>query len=150
MTRFALAGLALGAVMAVPAQALEHQTTINHPAAGQISADYRGSMQVVSTQLGASGPGGRANSLRCAWTVSLSVERRALAGSAMQATRTMRRDGALKGALPGWCSSNSKGIERIVAAQREAVRDVMMAMVAQDRDVILAEAEAAQKRARDG
>lgn len=150
MTRFALAGFMLGAVMAVPAQALEHQATISHPAAGQISAEYLGSTQIVSTQLGASGPGGRANSLRCAWSVSLSVERRAHAGSALQAIRTMRRDGALRGSLPGWCSSNSKGIERIVAARRGALREAMMAMVAQDRDVILAEAEAAQKRARDG
>lgn len=150
MTRFAFAGFMLGAVMAVPAQALEHQTTINDPAAGQISADYRGTTQIVSTQLGASGPGGRANSLRCAWSVSLSVERTALAGSALQTTRTIRRDAALRGSLPGWCSSNRKGIERIVEARRGALREGMMVVVAQDRDVILAETEAAQKRAREG
>lgn len=150
MTRFALAGLVLGAVMIVPAQALEHQTTITHPVAGQISADYRGSTHILSTQLGASGPGGRASSLRCTWSVSLSVERTALAGSALQATRTIRRNAALKGSLPGWCSSNRKGIERIVTAQRGVLREAMMAMVAQDRDKILAEAEAAQKRALDG
>lgn len=150
MKRFAFAGLMLGALIAAPAQALEHKVTIEHPDAGPIAADYRGSANIVETQIGSAGPGGRASTLRCQWSVSLTVERTALAGSGMQASRSMTQDNALKGSAPGWCSSNSKGIQRIVDAKRDSLRQTMMAMVEQDRAVILAEADSAKKRGSAG
>ena len=150
MKRFAFAGLMLGALIAAPAQALEHQATIEHPDVGPIAADYRGAAKIVETQIGSAGPGGRTSTLRCKWTVSLTVERTAVAGSGMQASRSMMQENALKGSAPGWCSSSSKGIQRIVDAKRESLRQTMMAMVAQDRAVILAEADSAKSRASAG
>ncbi len=150
MKRFAFAGLMLGALIAAPAQALEHRATIEHPDAGPIAADYRGSTRIVEKQIGSAGPGGRASTLRCMWSVSLTVERTALEGSGMQASRSMKQENALKGSAPGWCSSNSKAIQRIVDARRDSLRQTMMAMVAQDRAVILAEADSAKSRASAG
>lgn len=154
MKRFAYTvastGLLLGALMAVPAQALEHKTTIEHPEAGPISADYRGSTVIVEKQVGSAGPGGRQSTLRCQWSVSLTVERTAVAEAGLQATRSMTQDNALKGSAPGWCSSSSKSIQRMVEARRDNLREKMMAMVAQDRAVILAETSDAKKRGRIG
>lgn len=146
MKRFAIVGVLLGSFIAVPAQALEHQTTIEHPQAGPIAADYRGSTDIVQKQVGSAGPGGRQSTLSCRWSVSLTVERTALAGSGMQASRSMTHDKALEGSAPGWCSSSSKSIRRIVEARRDDLRQTMMAMVAQDRAVILAEADNARNR----
>jgi hypothetical protein len=62
----------------------------------------------------------------------------------------MKQDNALKGSAPGWCSSNSKDIQRIVDAKRDSLRQTMMAIVAQDRAEIIAEADSAKNRARAG
>lgn len=150
MKCLAIAVLTLGATFSVPVQALEHRETIDHPAAGPIAADYRGTTAIATAQTGTTGPGGRAATLRCNWSVSLTVERTAVAGSGLQASRAMTRDGALKGSLPGWCSSNGKEIGRIVEAKRATLREAMMAMVAQDRAVILVEADGVHRRAREG
>ncbi len=150
MKNLAFAGLAaLGMIAGAPAQALEHRTIIDHPG-GEIAADYRGNTQISTKQVGNAGPGGRASTLRCTWTVSLSVERIASAGSGLHATRSMTSQDALKGSHPGWCSYDGKAIERIVEARREVLRGAMLAMVAQDRETILAEAENARQRARAG
>ncbi|WP_054108410.1 hypothetical protein [Novosphingobium sp. AAP83] len=150
MKRFAqigaYTGLVLGALVAVPAQALEHKTTIEHPEVGPISADYRGSTVIVEKQVGSVGAAGRPNSLHCRWSVSLTVERTAVADAGMQASRSMTQDDVLKGSAPGWCSSGSKGIQRTVEARRDTLREKMMAMVEQDRAVILVETSGAKKR----
>lgn len=86
--------------------------------------------------------------LRCQWALALTVKRIAVSG--MQASRSVTHENALKGSAPGWCSSNSKGIQRIVDARRDSLRQTMMAMVAQDRAVILAEADNAKSRASAG
>ena len=149
MKNLAFAGLALCIFAAGPAYALEHRTTIDHPG-GEIAADYRGDTRISTKQVGSAGPGGRASTLRCNWTVSLSVERIASAGTGLHATRSMTREEALKGSHPGWCSSGGNEVERIVQARREVLREAMLAMVAQDRETILAEAENARQRARAG
>lgn len=146
MKRFALTGLLLGALVAMPAQALEHKTTIDHPEAGPISADYRGSTVIVEKQVGSAGGAGRPSSLKCQWSVALTVERTAVAGAGLQATRSITQNNALNGSTPGWCSAGSKTIERMVAAKSDSLREKMMAMVAQDRAVILAETSDAKKR----
>lgn len=150
MKRFAFNGFVLGALIAAPALALEHKTTIDHPEVGPISADYRGSSVIVVKQVGSTAPGGRAGTLLCQWSVSLTVDRTAVAEAGMQATRSMTQGNALTGSMPGWCSSNRQGIERIVEAQRDTLRDKMMAMVVQDRAVILAKTSAVKSRGNIG
>lgn len=149
MKSMTLAALALGVAVAVPAQALEHRTVIEHPE-GPIAADYRGATRIELRQIGNAGAPGRSGSLRCDWTVSLSVERNASAGTGLKATRSMTREGVLKGSAPGWCSSSERAAETAIAAKRDALHDAMMAMVAQDRSVILVEADGARAKAREG
>lgn len=150
MNHFAFAGVMLSAMIATPVQALEHRNTIEHPNAGVISADYRGSTKIVERQVGSVGPGGRSTTLRCSWSVSMTIERTAFGRAGMQASRSITHDRVLTGVAPGWCSANSKGVQRIVEARRSHLRAAMMAMVAQDRAAILAEADSAQHRARVG
>lgn len=140
---------AMVGAFASPAMALEHTATIEHPA-GPIAADYSGSTRIEMRQVGSAGPGGRATTLRCNWAVSLTVERTAAIGASLQAKRSMERDNALKGSVPGWCSAAGNGIERTVAAKADDLHAAMMAMVAQDRAVILVEAESVATRPREG
>lgn len=149
MKTFALVGLAAGLALATPALAMEHSTVIEHPA-GQITADYTGAARVEMTQVGSAGGAGRTSSLRCQWSVSLSVERQARLGASMQAKRTMLRDDVITGSSPGWCSERGSGIDRVVEARSADLRSAMMAMVAQDRAVILVEAEGAHADQREG
>ncbi|MFY8194937.1 hypothetical protein [Novosphingobium sp. B1] len=149
MKIFAFAGLAVGLAFSVPAAAIEHSTIIEHPA-GPITADYTGATRVEMKQVGTAGGAGRTSSLKCQWSISLSVERSAQVGASLQARRSMVRDEVLTGSSPGWCSERGNGIDKIVEARRDTLRSAMMAMVAQDRDVILVEAEGARASQRKG
>lgn len=142
MKTLVVAGLVAAVAICGPAQAMEHKTVIEHPV-GPIAADYSGATVVRMKQLGVAGGAGRASSLRCAWTVSLSVERDARVGDAWQAKRTLSRANVLKGSAPGWCSERNSGVDRMVAARRDDLRGAMMAMVEQDRTALLAEADKA-------
>ncbi|NLR72333.1 hypothetical protein HGI47_15770 [Novosphingobium sp. ERN07] len=146
-----LAFAAIGASLAfgASAQAMEHKVVIEHPV-GPIAADYSGATRVEMQQLGSAGAAGRPSSLRCQWTVSLEVQRSAQVGASLQAKRSMSRDNVLKGTAPGWCSERGSGIDRMVEARRDDLRSAMMAMVAQDRDVILVEADGAHAKLREG
>jgi hypothetical protein len=135
----------LCAVAAVPAHAMEHRTVISHPE-GPIAADYSGATRIELKQVGTAGPPGRGGELRCLWSVSLAVERSATAGARFQARRSMVRDGVLTGSTPGWCAGRTEAAERAIAARRDTLHQAMMAMVAQDRVAILAEAAAARYR----
>ncbi|OYZ43955.1 MAG: hypothetical protein B7Y31_03045 [Novosphingobium sp. 16-62-11] len=128
---------------------MEHKTVIEHPV-GPIAADYTGATRVEMQQIGTAGAGGRPSSLRCRWSVSLSVERHAQVGASLQAKRSMTRDDVIKGSSPGWCSARLRGIDSVVEARRDELRSAMMAMVAQDRDVILVEADNAHAKQRAG
>jgi hypothetical protein len=144
-----LAALAIGMLAAAPALALEHRAVIEHPE-GPISADYTGSTMIEVKQVGSIGTPGRTGSLRCDWSVSLSVERKASAGTAHTSHRSMVRGDVLKGSSPGWCSDKSGAAEKAIAARRETLRDAMMTMVAQDRAMILVEADGMRAKAREG
>lgn len=146
-----LAFAAIGASLAfgASAQAMEHKVVIEHPV-GPIAADYSGATRVEMQQLGSAGAAGRPSSLRCQWTVSLEVQRSAQVGASLQAKRSMSRNDVLKGTAPGWCSERGSGIDRMVEARRDDLRSAMMAMVAQDRDVILVEADGAHAKLREG
>lgn len=133
------AGLLLGLACAVPAQALEHRESIDHRA-GPIAADYSGSTRMAYRQLGAPGVGGRPGSLTCRWSVALSVERRAILAPSHNAARTLVQEDALVGVQPGWCHTGRDRVARLVEARRDKLRAALMALVAQDRAAILAEA----------
>lgn len=139
MKKFALAGL-LGAVLASPAMALEHEVVIEH-ATGPIAADYKGSVTVETTQVGTAGVAGRPSTLRCNWTASLNVERVAQVGSNLRSQRMLTSEDVARGSKPGWCETQAKAIDKLVEARRESFRDTMLAMVEQDRAALLAEAD---------
>ncbi|MFN3458304.1 MAG: hypothetical protein ACK4Z8_12085 [Novosphingobium sp.] len=149
MKTLAFAGLAAVLAISAPALAMEHSTVIEH-SAGPITADYTGATRVEMKQVGAAAGAGRASSLRCQWSVSLSVERQAQVGANLQAKRSMLRNDVIAGSSPGWCSERGNGIDRVIEARRGDLRSAMMAMVAQDREVILVEAEGAHAKLREG
>ena len=149
MKKLAFAGLAVGMMVAAPAQALEHEVVIEH-AAGPIAADYAGTVKVETRQVGTAGVAGRPSTLRCNWSASLRVDRTAVVGDAMQSRRSMTRDGVASGSTPGWCSTNNASIDRLVDARSDTFRTAMLAMVDQDRTAILAEADSMRSGNREG
>jgi hypothetical protein len=145
MKKLAFVGVLVGATLASPALALEHEVVIEHPA-GTIAADYDGAVRIETRQVGAASAGGRPSSLSCEWNASLSVERSAKVGTVLQTRRSMSRENVARGSRPGWCQTHAKGIARLVDARRETFRAAMLELVEQDRSVILAEADAARGR----
>jgi hypothetical protein len=149
MKKLAFAGLAIGACLAAPAAALEHEVVIEH-AAGTIAADYAGTVKVETRQVGTAGVAGRPSTLRCEWTASLSVERTAKVGETLQSRRSMARDDVATGSRPGWCASQAKAIDNLVDSRRDTFRTAMLALVEQDRSAILAEADSVRAGNREG
>jgi hypothetical protein len=149
MKKLACAGLVIGACLASPALALEHEVVIEH-AAGTIAADYEGAVQVETRQVGAAGVAGRPSTLRCEWTASLSVERTAKVGDTFQARRSMSRDNVARGSKPGWCETQAKAIDKLVDARKETFRTAMLELVEADRTAIVAEADSARATGREG
>lgn len=147
MKKFVLAGLAMGAALASPALALEHEVVIDHEG-GPIAADYKGSVTIETTQVGAAGVAGRPSTLACRWTASLNVERVAKVGDTLQSQRSLTSDDVASGSRPGWCETNAKAIDKMVDSRSETFRTAMLALVEQDRSAILAEAESAQTNRR--
>jgi hypothetical protein len=148
MKKFALAGL-LGAALASPALAIEHEVVIEHEA-GPIAAGYKGSVAIETTQIGTPGVAGRPSSLACKWTAALNVERVAKVGDARQSRRSLTRENVASGSRPGWCEANAKAIDKIVDSRTDSFRTAMLAMVEQDRAAILAEAETVTGNTRGG
>ncbi len=148
MRNVAWAAIGFAALVCTPAQALEHQTIIDHPF-GAIAAGYEGTITIDSKQTGTVSRPGRPSSLRCNWAVSIAVERQATVGEGVRATRSMNQDKVLTGSAPGWCNQRADQIERMVEARRDDLRAALMALVADDRQVLMAEADRAQARSRD-
>lgn len=149
MRKLALAGLSLGACLAYPAAALEHEVVIDH-VSGPIAADYRGSVTIATTQVGAAGAAGRPSTLACRWTASLNVERVAKLGESLRSHKKLTTDNVAAGARPGWCETGAKAIERMVASRSDQFREAMLALVDHDRAALLAEAESMNTPDRDG
>jgi len=148
MKKFVLAGL-LGAAIASPAVALEHEVVIEHEG-GPIAADYKGSVIIETTQVGTAGVAGRPSTLRCNWSASLNVERVAKVGESLRSQRSLSSDDVASGSRPGWCETHAKSIDRLVDSRSDSFRTAMLALVEQDRSAILAEAETAQNNSRGG
>ena len=144
-----VAAMTVAVVPSASAQAMEHQAAIDHPA-GPIAADYAGRTQVAMKQVGSVGAAGRSSSLRCNWTVSLTLERHARLGSGHEARRSLARGDVVKGSVPGWCPDRTSGAERIVARHRSDVHAAMMALVEQDRAMVLADADRLHEASRGG
>lgn len=149
MKTCALAAAAAALVMCAPAHATEHRAMIDHTA-GPIAADYTGKTRVVMHQVGGVGAAGRPSSLSCRWTVSLAVERHARLSSGHEARRSLVRSDVAKGSTPGWCPDRERGSERIAARHKDDVHAAMMALVEQDRAMILADADRLNEAARGG
>lgn len=149
MKHLALAGLALGALVAAPAAALEHEVVIDH-VSGPIAADYKGSVTVDTKQVGSAGVAGRPSTLRCNWTASLTVERVAQVGDTLQSRRTISQDDVATGSRPGWCQTSEKAIDKDVASRGDKMRAALLALIDTDRATLLAEADAGRGEGRDG
>ena len=148
MKKLVFAGL-IAAALTSPAVALEHEVIIDH-ASGPIAADYKGSVKIETKQVGVAGVAGRPSTLRCHWTASLNVERVAKVGEVMQSRRSLTRDDVASGSRSGWCIRHTEAFDRIVETHRETFRKTMLAVIDQDRPVIVAEAERALSTRRDG
>ena len=148
MKKFVFAGL-LGAAIASPALALEHEVVIEHEG-GPIAADYKGSVMIETTQVGTAGVAGRPSTLRCNWSASLNVERVAKVGESLRSQRSLTSEDVASGSRPGWCETHAKAIDRLVDSRSDSFRTAMLALVEQDRSTILAEAETAQNNSRGG
>ncbi len=144
MKKLAFAGAMAAGILASPALALEHEVVIDH-AAGPIAADYKGAVSIETTQVGAAGVAGRPSTLACQWTASLTLERVARVGEALQSRRSLRSEDVASGSRPGWCETNEKAIAKLVDTRSDSFRSAMLALVDSDRAVILAEAESANK-----
>ncbi|RNJ61666.1 MAG: hypothetical protein EDM03_14895 [Porphyrobacter sp. IPPAS B-1204] len=148
MKKFVLAGM-LGAALATPALALEHEVMIDHED-GPIAADYKGSVTIETTQVGSAGVAGRPSTLRCNWTASLNVERVAMVGESLRSQRSLTTEDVASGTRPGWCETSAKAIDKLVDSRSDRFRTAMLALVEQDRSAILAEAESAQNNSLGG
>jgi hypothetical protein len=148
MKKMAFAAIGLAALVGTPVNALEHQTIIDHPF-GTIAAGYEGTIEIDSKQVGAASSPGRRSSLRCNWTVSITVERNAMVGEGFQTRRSMGQDKVLTGSTPGWCNQRAAKIDQMVEARRDDLRAALLALVEQDRKVLVAEADRTQARSRE-
>ncbi|MEM9501925.1 MAG: hypothetical protein AAF941_08775 [Pseudomonadota bacterium] len=149
MNKLSCMAMALGLLMGSPALALDHETIIDHPL-GPIAADYDGEIKIETKQIGPVRIPGRGTPQRCNYSASVVVDRTALLGSAFQARRSMISDDVITGSVPGRCSAREGHISKLVYARREDLQAALMALVGQDRDVLLAEAESARMQSQDG
>lgn len=110
-------------------------------AAGPISADYRGAVTIETKQVGTAGVAGRPSTLRCQWTASLNVQRVAKVGAALSSRRTLTSEDVTSGFKLGWCPVNPAALAKLVNARGARFQAAMLALVAQDRAALLAEAD---------
>ncbi|WP_086619781.1 hypothetical protein [Erythrobacter tepidarius] len=144
MKKLACAGALAACALASPALALEHEVVIDH-ASGPIAADYKGVVSIETTQVGAAGVAGRPSTLACRWTASLTVERVAQVGKALQSRRVLTNEDVASGSRQGWCETNAKAIEKLVDARKDSFRTALLALVERDRAALLAEIESSDK-----
>jgi hypothetical protein len=145
MIKRALVGGVLAACLAAPAAALEHEVVIDH-SAGSIAADYRGAVRIETKQVGTAGAPGRASTLRCQWRAALDVERVAKVGASLSSRRTLTSEDVASGYRPGWCPTDDQALAKLVEPRGPRMRAALMALVAQDRAVLVAEADTATTR----
>lgn len=131
------AGLLLGAQAADA-----HRVAIDHR--GQrVDVTYRSDLNVIHKQVGTTGPGGRANTLRCAWKATVSVNREARSAAGHVLTRTIASETPIEGSRPGWCAGQRSAIAQEVATRSSAVREHLLAVAEQDREALALELDAA-------
>lgn len=143
MSLFVVAGLLLGSPVATDA----HRIAMDHR--GQnVDVTYRSAVAVEHKQIGSAGPGGRPNTLQCAWKAKVSVQREARSAAGHVLARTIASDAPLEGRRAGWCSGQREAIAQDVAARSEAVRAHLLAVAERDREALALELDAAHSPAR--
>ena len=140
MTSVIVASLSLGLLAAASSAPAAHRVQIDHRS-GAVDAHYRGELDVSHKQIGSAGPGGRASSLRCAWTAKISVNREARHASGVVMTRAFTSDAVVKGSRPGWCSTNKTAIAQDVAMRTDDIQRHLLAAAEKDHPVLTAEVE---------
>ncbi|QCI92567.1 hypothetical protein [Novosphingobium sp. EMRT-2] len=149
-----IAGLLSGAGLATPAVATaqvapDHVEHIEHRG-GIVEARYQVVTQTVQRQVGAPGPGGRMASLRCVWSVDLTVRREARLPSGALASRQLERPRVLTGTRAGWCKGQESAIAGEVARRTDRLRAEMLAAAQEDRQEVIADAERLHAGHREG
>ena len=138
MTAIATLALGLGLFTAEPGAPATRSIVLEHPS-GRVDARYGGTVVIEHKQIGAVAPPGRAETLRCAWSARLAVDRTATTASAASVSRSFVTAAVLRGSRPGWCSTSRSAIEREVAS-RLSDADAHLAIAARaDRPILLAE-----------
>lgn len=142
MRMLAFAPLAIGLFLVAPANAMEHQLTMES-AAGRIAAEYKGTVKVATKTVGTVDIPGRTNTQSCRYAISLEVERAASIGNELELRRTMVRDDVISGMISGRCETRQEWIKSRVEREQERLQVALMKVVEQDKQTLLAEASAA-------
>lgn len=137
----------LGTVLALAAPPTpQHVLTVQH-SAGPATVEYRGDPSIRYRQTGAVAPAGAPSTLRCAWTVDLTVDRVATFGKGMMLSRSFVRSGVAEGSRPGWCDSSRSAIQAEVRERVGSADRHVAAAAFADRPVLLAELDRAGPQA---
>lgn len=150
MTYLLATGLILGLASAtIPGATIDHATRIDHHS-GPVEARYRGTVAVQHRQVGSVAPAGRASTLRCMWSANMIVDRHATAATGTTMMRNIVRDNVVSGSRPGWCDTHRASIAREVAAKMQDMNGHVVAVAAEDHEVLRAELDRAHGATRTG
>lgn len=138
MTYFLTAGLALAATGTALGLTVDHQNQVDHHT-GPVAVKYRGDVAIMHKQVGMVAPGGRASSLRCEWTASMTVARHAIAASGTRLVRSMDSEPLASGTRPGWCVKSHRAITKEVAGKTADMQRHLMVLAQEDEKTLRAE-----------
>lgn len=127
-------------LLALAAAAATHSITIDHNGK-RIDAVYHARTDVSMKTVG-SAPPTRMDNQRCRWNAAIVVERKM--AHAPTLARTLPSDRTLSGNQPGACPGNKRVIEREIALREDEVRKHLVAVAEQDRNLLVAELDAAR------
>jgi len=144
MTGFlSAAGLTLGAIVVTPGLPLEHRTQVAHES-GMVEVHYTGTVELAPIQRGAPAPGGRASTLHCEWRARMNVDRQARHAEGGLLARSIDNAEGLTLSRPGWCHSHRAAVEQQLAGRSAELQQRLLAIVEQDRPVLLAQVDRQQ------
>jgi hypothetical protein len=149
MASMLIAGLALGAAGATLGMTVDHQTQLDHHS-GRVAVSYRGDVAIHHKQVGAATGGGRGSTLRCDWTVKMTVARHAIGTSGTRMTRHIDDTTAIAGTRPGWCSTNRSAISEDVASRAGDMQRHLVTVAEDDHAALRAELDRVHGAERTG
>ena len=129
-------------LLLVAAAAQNHVVTVTH-AGTPLALTYEASTAISHRQIGSVAPPGKPSTLRCLWTATVAVHRRAArAGAPVTAlSRQVSASDHFSGSHHGACSQARAAINREVASRAADHRDHLIAVADRDRPAVLAELE---------